>query len=102
MSDTGIVRKTGYRFGWSRKDSVDWDKIQKIEILTTDSGPLVEDLFYLFHGPNESGVAIPNELAAKYSLLSLLQNRFPDLKNDMVINANCSIENARFVIWERE
>jgi len=101
ITDNSITRKFGRKLGKKKTESVLWNEINKIEILTTNSGPLVEDFFILLHA-SAKGVCVSNALSTKEKLIEELQRRFPDLDNQAIINASSCIENQRFLIWEKK
>ena len=83
-------------------ERVRWDDLVEITIVTTDEGPFCEDLFWLLVAADGSGCAVGGEIAGQIGLLAELQRRFPDLDNQKVIEAACSVVDARFVCWRRE
>lgn len=94
MDERGVRRPLGD----GRCEAVTWDDLQKVEIITTSDGPLAEDFFYLLHGSDGTGCAIPEEGAQ--ALLERLQ-QLPGFDNEAVILACQSTEEARFVCWVR-
>jgi hypothetical protein len=80
-------------------ERVAWEELQKVEIVTTDQGPLVTDVFWVLHG-TEGGCVVPQDAVGQAALLERLQ-ALPGFRNDAVIDAMGSTENARFVAWER-
>jgi hypothetical protein len=99
-SSLGLTR----RFGEKRSvktESISWDQVVKIEIVTTDEGPRSEDFFFILHGADGTGVVVPQELATKHGLLPELQQRFAGLDNKAVIDASLCIENRRFLVWKK-
>jgi hypothetical protein len=83
-------------------ERVRWDDLVEIGIVTTDEGPFCEDLFWLLVAADGSGCVVGGEIAGQIGLLAALQRRFPDLDNQKVIEAACSVDDARFVCWRRE
>ena len=82
-------------------ESVTWDTLDEILIVTTDKGPYVEDVFWLLgHRESGRGIVIPNEAEGFKALLERLQ-RLPSFDNGAVIEAMGSVVNARFVAWQR-
>ncbi len=82
-----------------RTESVRWDQLKEVGILTTDEGPLVDDMFWLLLG-DRGGCAIPSESTGMKELLIRLQ-KLPGFDNETVIKAMGSTSNAKFVCWKR-
>jgi hypothetical protein len=78
-------------------ERVTWEDLQKIEIITTDDGPIAPDIFWLLHGTN-SGCVIPQGAKGHIELLEKLQE-LPAFDNEAVIHAMGSTSNASFVCW---
>ncbi len=76
-----------------------WVDLVEVRIVTTDEGPLLEDIFWLLLDAGEKGVAIPGADIAP--LLSTLQ-KLPRFDNETVIRAAASTDNASFVAWRGE
>ncbi|WP_395749469.1 hypothetical protein [Prosthecobacter sp.] len=53
-------------------ESVRWDDLQKVEVLTNSDGPLLPDVFWLLHG-TEKGCCIPQGATGDGALLDRLQ-----------------------------
>ncbi|MEZ6140623.1 MAG: hypothetical protein R3B84_08635 [Zavarzinella sp.] len=75
-------------------------KIQMIGILTTSSGPFLEDVYWAI-SDHESTIFVPQKSADFSSLLSDFQT-MPNFNNDAFIDAMCCTEDRLFVCWERE
>jgi len=82
-----------------RVESVRWDDLQKVEIMTTDEGPFAEDVYWMLKGVT-GGCAIPSQAQGMKELLSRLQ-QLPGFKNEAVIKATASADNATFLCWSR-
>lgn len=76
---------------------VKWEELEAIDIVTTDEGPFVEDVFWVFHG-RQGGCVIPGELGSR---ILDFANRFPDWDTSAVVTAMGSTGNARFRVWTR-
>jgi hypothetical protein len=97
-----VVDEQGVRrtVGVDREEAVGWDEIEQISIVTTDEGPWLEDFYWLLHGANGRGCAVPGALAQEHGLLELLQERFAEgFDNEAVIRACGSCDHAMFVVW---
>lgn len=73
----------------------------KVEILTTDEGPLSEDFFFILHGRAGKGVAVANDLVVRHGLLATLQKRLAGLDNKAIIEASGSTQVRRFLVWQK-
>ena len=80
-------------------ERVRWADLVRVEVLTTDEGPFVEDVWWLLHDANGGGCAVPGAQAGL--VLPRLQ-QLPWFDNAAVMLAMASTENARFLAWERE
>jgi hypothetical protein len=81
-----------------RIEHVRWDHLVEIEIVTTDEGPFVEDVFWLLSAGDGTGCAVPQGAVGSDALLARLQ-QLPGFDNGAVIDAMTCVENARFVCW---
>lgn len=82
-----------------RTETIRWDEIQRVSIVTTDDGPFVDDVFWVITGEN-GGCLVPSETQGTKELLSRLQ-LLPDFKNEAVITAMGSTARAEFICWQR-
>jgi len=78
---------------------VTWDNLTSIEIVTTDAGPFVEDVFWVLHSTTESCI-VPQDAEGCQQFSERL-GRLPNFDHDAEIRAICCASNARFVIWQR-
>lgn len=74
-----------------------WSELTRIQIITTDEGPFVDDLFWIFEGPAGQHCIIPGP--ALDSTLFEHLNRLPGVDYEQIIRAQGSCEDARFLIW---
>ena len=81
-------------------EEVAWKDLVEVQIVTTDEGPYVDDVFYLLVGANETGCVVPQEDPQSGALLTRLQ-ALPGFDNGKVIEAMGCAENARFVCWKK-
>ncbi len=83
------------------QESVRWDDLVEVQIITTEEGPWSEDVFWLLIGSDaKSGCAVPQGAEGANTLLEALQ-KLPGFDNKAVIEAMGSTSNARFVCWKR-
>ena len=83
------------------QESVRWDDLVEVGILTTDEGPWSEDVFWvLMASDRKSGCAVPQCAEGADKLLEALQ-KLPGFDNEAVIKAMGSTSNAKFVCWRK-
>jgi len=83
------------------EETIRWDDLHQIAILTTDEGPWREDVFFLLIASDgKSGCAVPQSSDGCERLLERLQ-KLPGFDNEAVIKAMSSTSNAKFVCWKR-
>jgi hypothetical protein len=80
-------------------ESVAWDDLQQVEIVTTDDGPFRPDILWVLHGSN-TGCVVPQGATGEPELLGRLQ-QLRGFRNKDVIEAMTSTENRRFLCWEK-
>ena len=80
-------------------ESVRWADLESIVIVTTDEGPMCDDVYWLFIGPDETGCAIPGSAVgdAVFDALSRLEG----INYDAIIRAQGSAVNESFEVWKR-
>jgi hypothetical protein len=83
-----------------KTESVRWDDLQEVGIVTTDEGPMVEDVYWMLLGSN-GGCAVPGGALGAKELLNRLQ-QLPGFNNEAVIEAMGSTSNGSFVCWKRQ
>jgi hypothetical protein len=101
VSAWGVRRIFGPRWRAKKVEAVAWDALCKVDIETNDLGPGAEDMFFLLHGADGTGVLVSNALAVKHRLLEELQRRLPGFDNGAVVEASGCTTNAVFVAWRR-
>jgi len=83
-------------------ETIRWDDLHEVDILTTDEGPWREDVFFLLLASDgKSGCAVPQSSEGSKLLFERLQ-QLPNFDNEAVIRAMGSTANARFVCWKRQ
>jgi hypothetical protein len=80
-------------------EKVDWNDLVSVEIITTDKGPFLPDVFWVLHG-SSTGCMIPQGATGETELLNRLQ-KLPGFQNYVLIKAMMSMENARFLCWQK-
>ena len=81
-------------------EEVKWDDLDKVDIMTNDLGPFVEDVYWVLHG-KDSGCVIPQEVKESDKLLEKLQS-LPNFNSEAFIEAMSCTENNTFTIWQKE
>jgi hypothetical protein len=82
-----------------RTETVRWDELETVFIITTDKGPFVDDIFWVLVGAR-GGCIAPSEAEGTTDLVHRLQ-QLPGFDNRAVIAAMGCAENDRFVVWRR-
>jgi hypothetical protein len=95
--DVHGVRRT---LGGGKVEQVAWRDLVEVQIVTTDGGPFVDDVFYLLVGADNTGCVVAQEDPMSGALLRRLQ-ALPGFDNGKVIEAMGCAENARFVCWKK-
>lgn len=102
VTDSGVTRRFGAAlFGKKKVESVRWDDLTRVEIVTTDEGPYIEDFFFVLVGSDGNGVAVSNQHAVDHGLVAQLQQRLTGLDNKAIIDASLSVERRRFLVWQK-
>lgn len=101
FTEEGISRQHGSRLRKVQNESVRWDQVRRIEVLTHETGPARKDLLVLLYGTGEAGVAVPGPVAERHGLRAELQRRFPGLQDDQWIQAQAATGRATFLLWDR-
>jgi hypothetical protein len=81
-------------------ETIAWNDIDEISIVTTDEGPWADDVFWLFLSRDRSrGCVVSNYADGFKELLPQIQ-RLPGFDNHAVISAMGSAVNQRFIVWK--
>lgn len=73
------------------------EDLKKVAILTTDQGPIKDDVFWLFHFKNV--IVIPQGCPGEEKIIENIQ-KLPSFNNEQVIKAMSCSENKTFLVWE--
>lgn len=96
VNETGVeCRRAG-----EPTQSVRWDELQQVMIVTNDAGPWACDVYWLLTG-NRSQCIIPQGASNEDALLEVLYE-LPGIDFEQIILAMTSVENQHFVCWKRE
>ena len=82
-----------------KSEAIAWSDLREVWILTTDAGPLGDDLYFALVAGAGTGVAVPNELAVRTDLLAHLQ-KLPGFDNQRVVEAMGATTHARYLLWQ--
>ncbi len=80
--------------------SIAWDELRRVEIVTTDEGPFLPDSFWVLTG--EKNQCIIAQGAQGESLLLERLQSLPEFDNEALISAIGSTSNERFLCWDRD
>lgn len=79
-------------------ERVTWDDLQKVEILTTSSGPFAPDVFWVLRGIND-GCVVPHGATGDIELLQRLQT-LPGFDNQTCLEAMACTSDRTFLCWQ--
>ena len=96
VDDTSVQR----RLSDGTVERVAWAHLVEVSIMTTDEGPLNEDVYIALAAADGSGCLIPQGAPESQALLERLQ-KLPGFDNERFIQAMQSTSRARFVCWRR-
>lgn len=81
---------------------IQWDEIEVILINTTDKGPFVDDVFFVFRNVSQKKeVVIPQEDPEMPAILDRI-SQLPRFDHEAMNAAMSCTENAWFAVWEKE
>ena len=84
------------------QDEVMWNDLTEVGILTTDEGPVLEDVYFMLVGSSRGkGCAIAQGAIGIEPLLAKLQS-LPGFDNEALIKAMGCTSNNRFVCWKKK
>lgn len=81
-------------------ETVRWDDLERIDILTNSDGPFAPDCFWLLMGPGTTGCCIPQGATGDVELLARMQE-LPGFNNQVFMEAMGSHQEAIFTCWQR-
>jgi hypothetical protein len=90
------VRRSGEN---GLRESVAWNDLTEVAVLTTAGGPFTEDVFIVMRGLGNDGVVVPHTMAVESGVLTELQSRLPDFDNVTFMNALQCTRDDVFVVW---
>jgi hypothetical protein len=85
--------------GLQTYESLRWDELTQVTIMTTDDGPFVEDLFWLLRGDaDDRGIVVGLGLAQQVDLLGRL-GRLPGFNFMASVEATGSTQRGQLHCW---
>lgn len=82
--------------------SVAWRVLERLVIRTTDTGPLLPDVFWELESADGPILQFPGGATGENDFLLAAQTHLHGFRNDQVIAAMSSTSNREFVVWERD
>lgn len=86
-------------YGDAHTDRFLFDDLKRVSIITTDEGPLLDDVFWLLLF--KVIIMIPQGITGEEALLTRLQ-AMPGFDNGAVITAMECTDNNAFEVWRRD
>ncbi len=80
-------------------ERVEWEDLQRVEILNNSDGPFLPDVFWILSGTN-SGCVIPWGATGDRELLERLQ-QLPSFDSAGILSAATTTEEAMTVCWQK-
>jgi hypothetical protein len=92
--------KVVYYHPQDEPQSIKWDQLDEVGIVTTDEGPYNEDLYFiLMDSTQQNGCAIPQGADGVDALIKRLQE-LDNFSNEELIKAMGCTDNSRFILWQ--
>jgi hypothetical protein len=83
------------------QQTIRWDDLHEVVIVTTDQGPFQEDVFiFLILADGTSGCTVPHAAEGGDALFARLQ-KLPGFDHETAVRAMTSTSNAKFPCWKR-
>ncbi len=79
---------------------MNWADLVEVTILTTSTGPLAEDFYFVLAAADGHRMTIPAELPGADQLLARLQ-KLPGFDNKAFIEASSCTEDRTFLCWRK-
>ena len=78
-----------------------WDDVVNVEIITTDQGPFVDDLWWVFFLSDDSYIPISGNAQGCNDLIDCIVNQLGEPDWHQIIESSGNCENASFKVWSR-
>jgi hypothetical protein len=103
VTEEGVSRQHGSKLRKTSIESVRWDELVKVDLLSNETGPGGKDHLFLLYGGSGSGsgVAVPGSVAARHELAAVLERKLPGLRKEAIAQAQASTERKSWTLWER-
>jgi hypothetical protein len=79
-------------------ETIRWDQVREIALVTTSYGPFLPDEWYVFTGDG-TYCSVPSEARGFEGLWDVFKSRFPTIDYEAIIAAGT--EDEKTVIWRR-
>jgi hypothetical protein len=97
----GLSRQHGSRLRKTAVETVRWDDLTRVEVLSNETGPDRKDLLFLLYGGGHNGVAVPGSVARAHQLVSLLDARLEGFRKEALAEAEASTGRESWTLWEK-
>lgn len=80
------------------RESIRWDDVTEIRLVTTSEGPFHPDMWFVFIG-DQHGCSVPSEAKGFEQLWDVFKNRFPGMEHEAIISAGTS--DGQKTLWKK-
>lgn len=94
INDEGIACEHPRR----KREYIRWDQVNEIRLVTTDEGPFLPDMWYLFIGES-SGCSVPSEAKDFDRLWDEFEKRFQGFNYEAILEAGT--DNNQKTLWHK-
>jgi hypothetical protein len=84
-----------------KEDKIRWDEIVKIQILTTNEGPDVCDVFLVLLNIQNTGVVIPQDKSEEFRTIHKTITLYTGFDHRLFVTAMGSTQVKWFTVWEK-
>lgn len=107
VSPWGLVHRSGLPEGPEEPATrrLAWSDIRQVDVLTTEDGPLGEDLFFVLmtqDGSDAEALVVSNAQAVPNRLLEAMDRHLGPLDHAQLLKAVGSVTLKRFTLWRRD
>lgn len=96
MQSVSASRLTTWMHPKRPRESIRWDQVREITLVTTSKGPGFPDLWYVFAGEGV-GCSVPSEAKGFDQLWEVFKSKFPGLDYEAIIAAG--VEDGKKRLW---